>query len=52
MGSLLAGITVTISLQVRKLFSWQISLSILLITSAHRQDHAAEKGKGGLEVPK
>uniref|UniRef100_A0A8B9RPP6 Major facilitator superfamily (MFS) profile domain-containing protein n=1 Tax=Accipiter nisus TaxID=211598 RepID=A0A8B9RPP6_9AVES len=35
MGSLLAGITLTISLQVSKLFSWQISLSILLITSAH-----------------
>jgi len=45
MGSLLAGITVTLSLQVKKLFSWQISLSILLITSAHRQAHAAEKGK-------
>uniref|UniRef100_A0A663MBU5 Major facilitator superfamily (MFS) profile domain-containing protein n=1 Tax=Athene cunicularia TaxID=194338 RepID=A0A663MBU5_ATHCN len=45
MGSLLACITVTLSLQVRKSFSWQISLSILLITSPHRQDHAAEKGK-------
>lgn len=43
MGSLLAGITVTLSLQVRKLFSWQVSLSLLLVSSAHRQDRAAKR---------